>query len=92
LPIFFPLELLVVLDVELPIQRFVETPSWIGCYPLCIKHENEMKIKFMTQDKTKWKMPMYTCLVSLTNSDEIFPTKPMSWNEISKCVFFVFGE
>jgi hypothetical protein len=89
---FFPLELLVVLHVELPIQRFVEAPSRIRCYPLCIKHKNDIKIKFMTQHKTKWKMPMYTCLINLTNSEEIFPTKPMNWNEISKCVFFVLGE
>jgi hypothetical protein len=89
---FFPLELFTVLDVELLIQRFVEAPSRIRCYPLCIKHRNGIKIKFMTQHKTKWKMPMYTCLISLINSKENFPTKPTNWNEISKCVFFVLGE
>jgi hypothetical protein len=29
---------------------------------------------------------MYACLVNLTDSKEIFPTKPTSWNEISKCM------
>jgi len=34
---------------------------------------------------------MYACLTSLTNLEEIFPIKLTSWNEISKCMFFVLG-
>jgi hypothetical protein len=41
-----------ILDVEIDVQHFVETPSQICCCPLCMKHKNEIKIKFMTQHKT----------------------------------------
>jgi len=86
---YFPLGCEVIPNVEIDVQHFVETPSRIHCRPLCVKHKNEIKIKFMTQHKIQWKMLMYACLTSLTNSKEIFPTKPTSWNEISKCMFFV---
>jgi hypothetical protein len=79
----------VIPDVEIDVQHFVETPSQICCRPLCMKHKNEIKIKFMTQHKTQWKMLMYVCSTSLTDSEEIFPIKPINWNEISKCMFSV---
>jgi hypothetical protein len=41
----------VIPDVEIVVQRFVETPSRICCRPLCMKRKNEIKIKFMTQHK-----------------------------------------
>jgi hypothetical protein len=83
---YFPLGFEVILDVEINVQHFVETPSQICCCPLCVKHKNEIKIKFITQHETQCKMLMYA---SLTNLEEIFPTKLISWNEISKCMFFV---
>jgi hypothetical protein len=68
----------VIPDVEIDVQHFVETPSQICCRPLCMKHKNEIKIKFVTQHKTQWKMLMYACSMSLTDSEEIFPTKPIN--------------
>jgi len=32
---------------------------------------------------------MYACSTGLIDSEEIFPTKPTSWNEISKCMFYI---
>jgi hypothetical protein len=52
-----------------------------------MEHKNKIKIKFITQQKAQWKMPMYACLASLTNLKEIFPTKPMNWDEISNYIF-----
>ncbi len=49
---FFSLGFEVILDVEIDVQRFLEAPPWICCRPLCVKHKNEIKIKFMTQHKT----------------------------------------
>jgi hypothetical protein len=48
----FPLGFEVIPNVEIDVQHFVEMPSWIHCRRLCVKHKNEIKIKFMTQHKT----------------------------------------
>jgi hypothetical protein len=87
----FPLGLMEILEVELPSQHFVEAPSHIRCRPFCMKHKNEIKMKFLTQHKTQWKMPMYACLASLINPKEIYPRRPTSWDEISNCMCFILG-
>jgi hypothetical protein len=85
---FFPLGSKAIPNVEIIVQHFIETPLRICYHPLCVMHKNEIKIKFMTQHKTQWKMPMYACLASLMDPEEISPIKPISWNEVSKCMFF----
>jgi len=76
----FALGLEAIPNVELPIESFVEMPSRIRCWSFYIKHKNKIKIKFMAQHKTQWKMPMYACPMSLTNLEVIFLIKPTSWN------------
>jgi hypothetical protein len=85
---FFPLGSKAIHDVKIVVQCFIEASFKICYHASCVKHKNDIKIKFMTQHKTKWKMPMYVCLTSLTDPKEIFPIKPISWNEVSKCMFF----
>jgi hypothetical protein len=48
---YFSLGSEVIPDVEIDVQHFVEAPPWIHCRPLCVKHKNKIKIKFMTQHK-----------------------------------------
>jgi len=67
----------VIRNVEIDVQHSAETPSQICCRPLCMKHKNEIKIKFMTQHKTQWKMLMYACSRSLTDSKEVFQLSPL---------------
>ncbi len=57
---------------------------------MCEAQEQD-KIKFMTQHKTQWKMPMYACSMNLTNLEEIYPIRPMSWDEILNCMFPILG-
>jgi hypothetical protein len=88
---YFPLGPEAILDVELPIQSFIEALSLDMMLTSLHEKQDKIKIKFIIQNKTQWKMPMYACPMSLTNPHEVLPTKPTSWNKISKCMFFVLG-